>query len=390
MNSLYTLALRQSASLSSDVKQLDSLSSPSPSPAPTPTPRPPPSSALHGQINASLAAFDRTIDDYDSMARREIVDAKREKALARVARFRDELAELRKEYDRVKLRARQAVRPPLPVCPSLSRDLAHVLDTRARAPAGNGLEPLRALRVLLHLLCRPVLLRLRLRLRLCLVLLLPRLRLVDLAPLGASPPGRLDPHGRPLGLVQCGRDGRRLRRVGAQQRADEPRAEGARLCAADRGDARCVLGPGAGCAGQPGEPEGRHEGCAALSTVLPLVSGHRQHFQGTRTTDGSRTLTTHAAHRDAAPAPQRSQHARPEPVHHHLHRAAHKGGLLHPRRRRTAHARGVLDDPAVLWVNGGLAWARRGGREVGSCVGRRGVDALHTLLCASDTAQREI
>lgn len=133
MNSLYTLALRQSASLSSDLKQLDSLSSPSPSPAPTPTPRPPPSSALHGQINASLAAFDRTIDDYDSMARREIVDAKREKALARVARFRDELAELRKEYDRVKLRARQAVRPPLPVCPSLSRDLAHVLDTRARA-----------------------------------------------------------------------------------------------------------------------------------------------------------------------------------------------------------------------------------------------------------------
>ncbi|GAA6008774.1 Bos1p [Rhodotorula paludigena] len=98
MNSLYTLALRQSSSLQSDLKQLDALSS-SPSPAAAST------SALNGQITASLAALDRTVDDYDAMARREIVDAKREKALARVARFRDEYRDLRKEYDRVKQRA---------------------------------------------------------------------------------------------------------------------------------------------------------------------------------------------------------------------------------------------------------------------------------------------
>lgn len=33
-----------------------------------------------GQISASLAAMHRTIDDYDSMAKREIIKAKQEKA----------------------------------------------------------------------------------------------------------------------------------------------------------------------------------------------------------------------------------------------------------------------------------------------------------------------
>ncbi|GAA6053393.1 hypothetical protein JCM3770_002302 [Rhodotorula araucariae] len=104
MNSLYTLALRQSASLAADLKQLDALAASSPS---APPPAPASASALNGQINASLAALDRTIDDYDAMARREIVDAKRDKALARVARFRDEYRDLRKEYDRVKHRAKE-------------------------------------------------------------------------------------------------------------------------------------------------------------------------------------------------------------------------------------------------------------------------------------------
>ena len=33
-----------------------------------------------GQIAASLAALNRTVDDYDSMAKREMVKSKREKA----------------------------------------------------------------------------------------------------------------------------------------------------------------------------------------------------------------------------------------------------------------------------------------------------------------------
>ena len=35
---------------------------------------------LLGQISASLAAMQRTIDDYDSMAKREMIKAKQEKA----------------------------------------------------------------------------------------------------------------------------------------------------------------------------------------------------------------------------------------------------------------------------------------------------------------------
>ncbi|BGP25591.1 synaptobrevin [Rhodotorula toruloides] len=100
MNSLYTLALRQLSSLSTDIAQLSSLYS---------SPSAPPASAasLNGQINASLAALDRTVDDYEAMARREIVEAKKEKALSRVARFREEHAELRKEYERVKQRGNE-------------------------------------------------------------------------------------------------------------------------------------------------------------------------------------------------------------------------------------------------------------------------------------------
>lgn len=33
-----------------------------------------------GQISASLASFNRTIDDYDSMAKREVIKSKQEKA----------------------------------------------------------------------------------------------------------------------------------------------------------------------------------------------------------------------------------------------------------------------------------------------------------------------
>ena len=34
-----------------------------------------------GQISASLAAMHRTVEDYDSMAKREIIKAKQEKAM---------------------------------------------------------------------------------------------------------------------------------------------------------------------------------------------------------------------------------------------------------------------------------------------------------------------
>ena len=37
-----------------------------------------------GQISASLAALHRTIEDYDSMAKRELIKAKQEKAFRSV------------------------------------------------------------------------------------------------------------------------------------------------------------------------------------------------------------------------------------------------------------------------------------------------------------------
>jgi len=44
----------------------------------------------------------RTIDDYDSMARREIIKAKQEKATSRVQKFKSDYAEFRKEFERIK------------------------------------------------------------------------------------------------------------------------------------------------------------------------------------------------------------------------------------------------------------------------------------------------
>lgn len=72
-----------------------------------------------GQISASLAAFNRTIDDYESMAKTEMIKAKQEKAfmyvltkccvfshidprIRRVSKFRTDATELRLEFDRVK------------------------------------------------------------------------------------------------------------------------------------------------------------------------------------------------------------------------------------------------------------------------------------------------
>lgn len=88
MNSLYTLGVRQTNSIQADLERLrngdksaallglcQSYSSPN-------------SltwfcslTKMTGQISASLAAMHRTVDDYDSMAKREIIKAKQEKAM---------------------------------------------------------------------------------------------------------------------------------------------------------------------------------------------------------------------------------------------------------------------------------------------------------------------
>ncbi|KAH8981506.1 golgi SNAP receptor complex member bos1 [Lactarius hatsudake] len=87
MNSLYTLGVRQSSSIQADLERLRGGDA---------------SASLLGQISASLAGMSRTIDDYDSMARREIIKAKQEKATSRVQKFKSDYAEFRKEFERIK------------------------------------------------------------------------------------------------------------------------------------------------------------------------------------------------------------------------------------------------------------------------------------------------
>jgi len=91
MNSLYTLGLRQISSIQADIDRLRSEGDTS--------------IALQGQIAASLAALNRTVDDYDSMAKREMVKSKQEKASLRVQKFRSDYNDLRKSFEQTKLMA---------------------------------------------------------------------------------------------------------------------------------------------------------------------------------------------------------------------------------------------------------------------------------------------
>lgn len=87
MNSLYTSGVRQTSSIQADLERLRNGDN---------------SPALFGQISASLAAMHRTIDDYDAMAKREMIKAKQEKAQMRVQKFRTDYTELRSQFERLK------------------------------------------------------------------------------------------------------------------------------------------------------------------------------------------------------------------------------------------------------------------------------------------------
>ncbi|KAF2141841.1 uncharacterized protein K452DRAFT_271667 [Aplosporella prunicola CBS 121167] len=88
MNSLFNSALRQSTSIRKDLDAFAESSSLSP--------------ALLGQINASLTSFSRTIDDYNRLAKQEMVAAKQEKAYERIKNFRGELTDYREQFTKLK------------------------------------------------------------------------------------------------------------------------------------------------------------------------------------------------------------------------------------------------------------------------------------------------
>jgi len=87
MNSLYTLGTRQTNSLTADLERLRNGDN---------------SASLLGQISASLAAMQRTMEDYDAMIKREIIKAKQEKGQMRVQKFRADYADLKSQFERIK------------------------------------------------------------------------------------------------------------------------------------------------------------------------------------------------------------------------------------------------------------------------------------------------
>lgn len=62
-----------------------------------------------GQIAASLASLSRTIDDYSALSKKELIPAKQEKAFERVKNFRNELADYRQQFERLRKEREEAV-----------------------------------------------------------------------------------------------------------------------------------------------------------------------------------------------------------------------------------------------------------------------------------------
>lgn len=75
MQALYLLGARQVSSLSTELQRFEQADEPS-----LTTDSQEARAAMNGQIVASLASFNRTIDDFEEMARKELIQEKREKA----------------------------------------------------------------------------------------------------------------------------------------------------------------------------------------------------------------------------------------------------------------------------------------------------------------------
>ncbi|KAK3821450.1 MAG: hypothetical protein J3Q66DRAFT_377445 [Benniella sp.] len=93
MNSLYNHALKQVNALQRDLEKFQSGEDTS--------------VAVQGQIAATLNAFKRSIDDYDAMAKKEMINDKREKAFARVSKFREDYDTINRSFALLKSREEQ-------------------------------------------------------------------------------------------------------------------------------------------------------------------------------------------------------------------------------------------------------------------------------------------
>lgn len=96
-SAVYNSALRQSKAIRADLSAF--ASSPSSSS----------NAALQGQLTTSLAAFSRTLDDYQRNVDNELVPDKAEKGKERIAKFREDLLEFRAQFAELKHERDQAV-----------------------------------------------------------------------------------------------------------------------------------------------------------------------------------------------------------------------------------------------------------------------------------------
>jgi golgi SNAP receptor complex member 2 len=62
-----------------------------------------------GNVSVSLSSFSKALDEYNQLARRELVPAKQEEGLARVKRFKEDLAGFRAQLDSLKISRDEAV-----------------------------------------------------------------------------------------------------------------------------------------------------------------------------------------------------------------------------------------------------------------------------------------
>lgn len=85
MNAIHNHLVKQNASLKKDLSEFSS------SPATAPM-------SLQGQISATMTSFSRTLDDYADIIHKEHNKEKKEKAEARLTRFKEELADARSEF----------------------------------------------------------------------------------------------------------------------------------------------------------------------------------------------------------------------------------------------------------------------------------------------------
>ncbi|ATY60710.1 membrin [Cordyceps militaris] len=94
MNVVYNAALRQSKSINNELASLQSKGEAS--------------AADIGNVSVTLATFAKAIDEYNSLARQEIVPKKQGEAFERVKRFRDDLAGFRGQVDNLKTAREEA------------------------------------------------------------------------------------------------------------------------------------------------------------------------------------------------------------------------------------------------------------------------------------------